>query len=541
MRLRTATLLAVVGALALGTAGPAAATETGTASWAPDLVAGESAGVTVDGGTARLDHAGTHLLPDDDGAPVPTGLLTLPTHPLEMRTDRVDVAVDGDLPEGSTAAVDVRGRRASGGWTEWVPATSGTAALPEPTSEVQTRLVLTGDPAAEPAVRGVTVTAHPATARTEAVVESAALNYRVFATREGLAGGTTANGHVIAERDHFVALPSRRALAPRNTSDYSVKVCAPNGRCAFAPVWDVGPWNTRDDYWNPSDQRQEWKDLPQGVPQAQAAHADGYNGGRDQFGRTPSNPAGIDLGDGLFWDALGLTDNAWVTVDYLWTGSVRLSLVSSDSPVDVLAAPDSGAEVVGVAAESAAVPVECALSAASGTWLRIGTDQYIEADEVTDAEGVASCDTAPATTDAPVAGDSATPADATTATSCADAGTDATSTAADAASADATPTGTPTSDTSTDATAAAPADGATADAATTTTDTSTADATPTGTPSADPTPTGTPSADPTSATGAATSSATPAATPCDTTGATTTPEVPAPTTTPSTTPDAPLG
>ncbi|MBW0116104.1 hypothetical protein I4J48_12650, partial [Pseudonocardia sp. KRD-169] len=218
MRLRTATLLAVVGALALGTAGPAAATEPSTASWAPDLVAGETAGVTVADGTARLDHADTHLLPaDSDGTPVPTGLLTMPTHTLDAPTDRVDAAVDGDLPEGSTALVDVRGRRTSGGWTEWVPATSGTATLPEPTSEVQTRLVLTGDPAAEPSVRGVTVTAHPAAARTEAVVESAALNYRVFATREGLAGGTTANGHVIAERDHFVALPSRRALAPRDS------------------------------------------------------------------------------------------------------------------------------------------------------------------------------------------------------------------------------------------------------------------------------------------------------------------------------------
>ncbi|QJY46325.1 hypothetical protein [Pseudonocardia broussonetiae] len=436
MRLRTATLLAVVGALALGTAAPAAAAEAVPASvWSPDLVAGESAGVVVDGGTARLDHAGTHLLPaDSDGTPVPTGLLTLPTHALGMRTDRVETAVDGDLPEGSTAAVDVRGRRASGGWTEWVPTTgttptTGTATLPEPTSEVQTRLVLTGDPAAEPAVRGVTVTAHPAAARTEAVVETATLNYRVFATREGLAGGTTANGHVIAERDHFVALPSRRALAPRNTSDYSVKVCAPNGRCAFAPVWDVGPWNTRDDYWNPSDQRQEWKDLPQGVPQAQAAHTDGYNGGRDQYGRTPSNPAGIDLGDGLFWDALGLTDNAWVSVDYLWTGSVRLSLVSSESPVDVLAAPDAAAEVVGVAAERAAVPVECATTSGSDRWLRIGADQYIGAQDVSDADDVAACtaDTptaapaqsgAAAATDLGITGptDTASPTDAATAT-----------------------------------------------------------------------------------------------------------------------------
>jgi hypothetical protein len=396
MRLRTTTLLAVTGALLLGTAVPAAATEPATATWSPDLVAGETAGVVVDGGTARLDRAGTHLLPADaDGTPVPTGLLTLPTHVLDAPTDRVETAVDGDLPAGSTAGVDVRGRRASGGWTEWIPAGSGTANLPEATSEVQSRLVLTGDDGIEPAVRSLTLTAHPAAARTEALVESAVLNYRVFATREGLAGGTTANGHVIAERDHFVALPSRRALSPRGTSDYSVKVCAPNGRCAFAPVWDVGPWNTRDDYWNPAELRQEWKDLPQGLPQAQAAHTDGYNGGRDQYGRMPSNPAGIDLGDGLFWDALGLTDNSWVTVDYLWTGSIRLSAVVADEPVDVLAAPDAAAEVVGVAADRAALPVECALTVDGDTWLRIGVDQYVSARSVPGTTDAEACTAAP--------------------------------------------------------------------------------------------------------------------------------------------------
>ena len=40
------------------------------------------------------------------------------------------------------------------------------------------------------------------------------------------------------------------------------------------------------------------------------------------------NPAGIDLADGMFWDALGLTDNAWVTVDYLWTGDSPLGTVA---------------------------------------------------------------------------------------------------------------------------------------------------------------------------------------------------------------------
>ncbi len=169
-----------------------------------------------------------------------------------------------------------------------------------------------------------------------------AQRHRVFATREGLVGRTTANGHKIKSSDRFVALPSRRALSPNGSHDYSVRVCAANGRCAVAPVWDVGPWNTRDDYWNPPSKRQEWRDLPQGMPEAQAANQKGYNGGKDQFGRRVANPAGIDLSDGLFWDALGLKDNSWVTVDYLWTGSSSNRVATSATSAGAGSATDSG-------------------------------------------------------------------------------------------------------------------------------------------------------------------------------------------------------
>jgi hypothetical protein len=198
---------------------------------------------------------------------------------------------------------------------------------------------------------------------------------------------------VINPRDHFAALPSRRALAPRDTGDYSVKVCTAGGRCAIAPVWDVGPWNTRDDYWNPPAQRQQWADLPQGLPQAQAAHLNGYNGGRDQYGRRVVNPAGIDLGDGLFWDALGLTDNAWVTVEYLWTGSVRLAGVRGDERIR--AAPSAAATEVGLVADGATVPVECQLGAGPDRWLQIGTAQYLNADAVPGLRPVPACPRAP--------------------------------------------------------------------------------------------------------------------------------------------------
>jgi hypothetical protein len=148
--------------------------------------------------------------------------------------------------------------------------------------------------------------------------------WTVFATREGLVGGTTANGHIIQPRDRFAALPSRRALnANDKTFDYQVELTYGN-RVVRAPVWDVGPWNTKDDYWHPAEIREMWSDLPQGLPESQAALQNGYNDGNDQFGRAVLNPAGIDLADGTFWDDLDLKDNSWVTVKFLWRPGVRL-------------------------------------------------------------------------------------------------------------------------------------------------------------------------------------------------------------------------
>lgn len=173
------------------------------------------------------------------------------------------------------------------------------------------------------------------TATLSASLVSAAPTYRVFATREGLVGETTANGHEIQERDHFVALPSEKALTCDGCHGKEVEVCNPaNGRCAVEPVWDVGPWNTEDDYWNPSQDRERFADLPRGTPEAEAAYQDDYNekacedpntgetrvDGADQFDRCVLNPAGIDLADGTFWDDLGMDGNGWVDVTYLWVG-----------------------------------------------------------------------------------------------------------------------------------------------------------------------------------------------------------------------------
>lgn len=191
---------------------------------------------------------------------------------------------------------------------------------------------------------------------------SGAPTYRVYATREGLTGGTTANGRRIRERDHFAALPSGRALSDDWQGTRTVRVCAPHtGRCEYAPVWDVGPWNVDDDYWNAGADRERFTGLPRGVPQAEAAYHDGHNGGRDGFGRTVTNPAGIDLADGTFWDGLELRDNAWVDVTYLWlgdgpTGTIR---TGTGAPLNVRSGPGTDHPVRGLAAAGARVTIQC--------------------------------------------------------------------------------------------------------------------------------------------------------------------------------------
>jgi hypothetical protein len=315
-----------------------------------------------------------------------SGIANLAPVRFDAATSAVVVDYKAGTPDSSTAEVDVRAL-VKDRWTEWTPAMAGsTTALPEAGDQVQLRIIVLAPPqGGSPWVSDVRV---QPTSKVEAgtmAVQAAALTSHVYATREGLVGGTTANGHVIASRDHFVALPSRRGLASNGSGTYTVKVCTAS-RCAFEPVWDVGPWNTKDDYWNPSATRQMWTDLPQGRPEAQAAYQNGYNGGRDEFGRTVANPAGIDLADGVFWDALGLTNNSWVDATYLWTGTGGRGTVSITSGyLNIRNSANSSGAVVGMAGKSAQVTVECqttgqSVSGSQGTtnvWLRVHPGMYV--------------------------------------------------------------------------------------------------------------------------------------------------------------------
>ncbi len=123
--------------------------------------------------------------------------------------------------------------------------------------------------------------------------------YRIFATQ------------YIGYTSFEVAMPHRKlkfAKGFRTTLTLS-------NRSVSAPIKEVGPWNTYDNWWDPVARRTMWKNLPRGKPEATAAFFDNYNGGKDEFGREVLNPAGIDLTPAVA-RRLGLAkyENAYVYV-----------------------------------------------------------------------------------------------------------------------------------------------------------------------------------------------------------------------------------
>lgn len=376
-----------------------------------DLLSADRIGLSDDAGSLRVDEqeaersggASTRNAPRE----APTGTAVFPEQPLEESTDTVTVHLSATGSEDDLLT-EVRGLRADGMWTEWhtVPEEEGgRVALPEHVSGVQVRVELEGTETTldELDVRALEPVREPVGQGSDDIDAGEPFSARLFATRIGLVGETTANGHVVRPDDHFAALPSRRGLAIRGGGEYTVRVCStgefgPNAegdtdahqeRCVYLPVWDVGPWNITDDHWN--EDRETWRDLDRGRPQAQAAYAEGYNSGMDGFGRTVLNPAGIDLADGAFHHGLQMPTNGWVRVDYLWTGRYggRAEIITETQaePVVVRGGPGSEYETVGLAAAKANVDVACSASGdeasgplgSSDVWYRIGKGHYVPA------------------------------------------------------------------------------------------------------------------------------------------------------------------
>jgi hypothetical protein len=285
---------------------------------AGDLAAGSSAGVTVDPGGVELRLSEAPLTREDESFPL---FGVAESAPLEFAGPSVlsNLVVEAESSDGAAVEVEVRGRIGTR-WTEW-RAPRDLEEL-EGASALQMRVTLMARPGAPSprvtAIRGTLEAWHGVRAAQVSAAAAAAPTTTVMATRIGMAGRTTANGHVITERDHFVALPSKRALNSNGGTDYMVQLSY-RGRTATVPVWDIGPWNIADDYWNET--RERFSDLPRWTSQAEAAFFTGYNGGRDATGRTVILPNSIDIADGTFLEDLGMTQNDWVDVTFLWVSA----------------------------------------------------------------------------------------------------------------------------------------------------------------------------------------------------------------------------
>ncbi len=146
-------------------------------------------------------------------------------------------------------------------------------------------------------------------------------SYRIFATRYDSNGAYT------------VALPDK-CLKFSNAGN---SICSDDGYSTGmgysvimsykgstgAVVGESGPWNVDDNFWATASDpqpRRKFADLGMGMPEAQAAYFNGYNGGKDQFGRKVTAPFAIDLARQVSID-IGLEpgNNDWITVSFMWT------------------------------------------------------------------------------------------------------------------------------------------------------------------------------------------------------------------------------
>ncbi len=293
-----------------------------------DLAAGEMQNLTLDGETLQL--AGDESFESDLQPPFRFfGVYSSPTIDADPAFGAIRIEYDATAPEGTALSMEVRAVTPDGKWTPWqeIESSGQSFSFPASGAGVQYRATLLAEqPTASVSLREVRLETQPALASSSIDYQALVTRptVRVYGTREGLVGRTTANGHKIVEKDHFVALPSKKALNGKDGKDYQVEISY-KGKKATAPVWDVGPWNTKDDYWNAP--REMFNDLPRFTPQVNAAFFNNHNGGNDQYGRPVLYPAAIDIADGTFWDELGMTGSDWVDVTFLWVDAAAPPLV----------------------------------------------------------------------------------------------------------------------------------------------------------------------------------------------------------------------
>lgn len=193
----------------------------------------------------------------------------------------------------------------------------------------------------------------PAPVNGEALGDGA---YIVTATEFGFpgdgnagAGAVTSAGVRLTGDDHLVALPACTEsscpnlpwnaspdgpLGPQTPCADSSGLCwvavtnLDSGRCAVAPVLDVGPLFVQDNWWMPWYDRTYVQD--QGVPEAEPVQAGadaGFGPGISDVGNNVAKywaPAGIDLAAGT-WNQLGIDpsiESLRIQVTLLWQAGI---------------------------------------------------------------------------------------------------------------------------------------------------------------------------------------------------------------------------
>jgi hypothetical protein len=298
--------------------GPAEAEPTPSALAAPDGVISGPAGLALaaDAGPPPAILAAT-------GARRYGVILSAPIA-LGAPTSRLHIAYGAFLPSGSSAQVDLRGSVDGRIWQPWavdLPA-GAVVGFARPILFAQYRVTLLGSVGESPVVRDVRVVATSQLPSADAPPPSGAAyavapTFRIRATRQGMIGGRTANGYIIPPRARFVSLPSWSVLSSKGGDEYRVRITY-KGRSSVVPVYDVGPYSGRDDYW--AAQRNGYPQLERGWPMDHAAYYEGFNGGQADKGFVRF-PTAMDVGDGVWWDDLGIHgDQAEVEVTFLWLG-----------------------------------------------------------------------------------------------------------------------------------------------------------------------------------------------------------------------------
>ncbi|MFA6001487.1 MAG: hypothetical protein WC828_05165 [Thermoleophilia bacterium] len=162
-----------------------------------------------------------------------------------------------------------------------------------------------------------------ATAALGPMTTGASGSYRIYATQYYSNFGADSVDVAVPDKyAKFASLGWEYHAGYPAGANYSVNLGYNGRQLNGVRVLDCGPWNIDDNYWNAaggSRPRRLFAGLATGLPESQAAYFDDYNGGRDQFGRMVSNPAGIDLSPKAGVQlGLGYLVSGWVTVTFNW-------------------------------------------------------------------------------------------------------------------------------------------------------------------------------------------------------------------------------